>query len=75
MVSVLLWQRKQTGCWVASARASPAKIKSLSHSSQHLSGHTWNTLFIFGPNIKKDVDRLESIQRRGTKMIKRLGSL
>jgi len=40
----------------ASIRASPAEIqKSLSHSTQHLSGHTWNTVFSFGPGYAKMV--------------------
>jgi len=36
----------------------------------------WNTVFSFGPcYTKEDVDRLERVQRRVTKMIKGLGSL
>ncbi|KAK4818612.1 hypothetical protein QYF61_016583 [Mycteria americana] len=50
--------------------------KSLFHSTQHLSGHTWNTCAQFWSLLyKKDVDRLERAQRRATKMMKGLGSL
>ncbi|PKU29714.1 rna-directed dna polymerase from mobile element jockey-like [Limosa lapponica baueri] len=49
-----LRQRKPTGCWVASTRASPAEMKkSLSQSAQHLSSYTWNSVFSFGPCFTK----------------------
>lgn len=45
---------KMTGCWFSSTTASAAKVKmSLSHSSQWLSGNTWNSLFSFGLSYKK----------------------
>lgn len=71
--SVLLWQRKPTRCWVASTRASPAEIKkSLSHSTQLLSGHTWpHIVFSFGPCCAKKMRTCW----KTTKMIKGLGSL
>ena len=54
--SVLLRQSKPTGCWATSTRASPAEINtSLSHSTQRLSGHTWNNVFSFGPCYTKKV--------------------
>jgi len=71
---VLLRQSKQTGYWPPSTRVSPAKVKSLSHSTQHLSGHTWNTGFSFGPLYAKKM--WTGVQRRVAKMmIKGLGSL
>ena len=52
--SVLLQQRKPTGLWIASRRASPAEIKkSLSNSIQSWSGQTWNTVFSFGHCYRK----------------------
>lgn len=65
-------KRKPAGFWVASTKASPAKINM---SLSHLSGHTWNTVFSFGPYYaKKDVDSLERVQRRVRKVIRGLGS-
>lgn len=52
------------------ATASPAEInKPLCHSAQGLSGHTCDTEFSFAPTIQKDVDRLERVPRKATKMI------
>ncbi|KAK4816693.1 LOW QUALITY PROTEIN: hypothetical protein QYF61_020401 [Mycteria americana] len=59
----------------ASTRASPAEIKkSLSHSTQLLPHLEYCVLF-WSLLRKKDVDRMERVQRRATKMIKGLGSL
>lgn len=63
-----------TGCWAGPTRATPAEIKSSPHTTQHLSGLTWNTGVTFGPCYgNKDVERLEIVQRKITKMIKELG--
>ncbi|GAB0179918.1 mitochondrial enolase superfamily member 1 [Grus japonensis] len=69
--------KKANRMLAASTRTSPAEIKkSLSHSTQHLLGHTWNTVFSFDPHYaKKDGHRLERVQRRATRVIKGLGSL
>lgn len=51
-------QRKPMGkgLWVASTRASPEEIKkSLSHSTQHLPAHTWDTVFRFAPCYAKNM--------------------
>ena len=75
MNSVLLWQRKPTGCLVATVRVSPAEIKkSLSHSVLVRSHLEYCVQFWF-PLYKKDVARLERAQRWSTKLIKGLGSL
>lgn len=73
---MLRWQRKPTECWVTSTKASSAETKSLSHSTQHLPGHTCNTLLSFWSWLyKKNVNTLEKAQRRATRMIRRLESL
>lgn len=55
---------------------SPAEAEaSLSHSIQHSSGHTWNTVQFWSPVCKTDVDVLERVQRRDSKMTQLLESL
>lgn len=67
--------KKTTEWWAASSRASLAEIMKF-HSTQHLQGHNWNTVFRFGfPKQKKEVDRPERVKRTDTGMMKQLGSL
>ncbi|GAB0186178.1 mitochondrial enolase superfamily member 1 [Grus japonensis] len=72
--NVLQRQSKPTGCWVASTRASPAEIKkSLSHSTQCLPGHTWNTVFSFGPHYAKICGQAEEGPGKGHQGDQRTG--
>ncbi|XP_051472722.1 COMM domain-containing protein 8 isoform X4 [Apus apus] len=71
---VLQWQRKPTGCWAVSTKASPADIKeSLSHSIRCLLDHTCNNgIHFWLPLYKKDVNRLERVQRGATRITREL---
>lgn len=63
-------KRKPTGFRVASTRASPADIKM---SLSHLSGHTWNTMFSFGPHYAKRYGQLGEGPEKGQKGDQRIG--
>lgn len=66
VTSVLLRRWKPRWRWAASTRAFPAETKkSLTHPTQHLSGHTWNTAVSFGDHYTKKIWRGWTGSREG----------